>query len=98
MKSFKNVIIFPRQQPNLEVSLQKEVHSVLDRIKSFSESVRAAEFKGFTGKTLKNLVVIGIEQKPETSAKGEGDCAPQKFTTIRAHLKENQTNKIQHLI
>ena len=38
----------------------KDVHDVLDRIKSFSEKVRNGAFKGFTGKKIKNIVAIGI--------------------------------------
>jgi glucose-6-phosphate isomerase len=37
-----------------------EVHGVLDSIKKFSESVRSGEFKGATGKDLRNVVTIGI--------------------------------------
>ena len=38
----------------------KEVHEVLERIKAFSAKVRSGEFKGFTGKKLKNFIPIGI--------------------------------------
>ena len=37
-----------------------EVHNVLEQIKKFSEAVRSGQFKGATGKDLKNLIVIGI--------------------------------------
>ena len=37
-----------------------EVHKVLDQIKEFSEKVRSGEWKGITGKALKNVVAIGI--------------------------------------
>lgn len=36
------------------------VHTVLDQVKKFSEKVRNGEFKGYTGKNLRNFVVIGI--------------------------------------
>lgn len=38
----------------------KDVHEVLGNIKVFSEKVRSGEIKGFTGKNLLNLIVIGI--------------------------------------
>lgn len=37
-----------------------EVWGVLDRIKAFSEKVRSGEWKGATGKPIKNIVAIGI--------------------------------------
>eukprot|EP00793_Prasinoderma_coloniale_P001259 PRCOL_00005031-RA len=37
-----------------------DVHDVLAKIKDFSERVRNGEFRGSTGKTLKDVVVIGI--------------------------------------
>ncbi|KAF6251591.1 phosphoglucose isomerase [Scenedesmus sp. NREL 46B-D3] len=37
-----------------------EVWAVLDRIKAFSEKVRSGEWKGATGKPIKNIVAIGI--------------------------------------
>ncbi|CAG9460067.1 unnamed protein product [Pedinophyceae sp. YPF-701] len=37
-----------------------EVWEVLDKIKAFSEKVRSGEWKGATGKELKNVVAIGI--------------------------------------
>ncbi len=36
------------------------VHDVLDRMASFSNSVRSGEWKGYTGKPIKNIVNIGI--------------------------------------
>ncbi len=36
------------------------VHDVLDRMAAFSESVRSGEWKGYTGKPIKNIVNIGI--------------------------------------
>lgn len=38
----------------------QDVWEVLDRIKDFSEKVRTGEWKGITGKELKNVVCIGI--------------------------------------
>jgi len=37
-----------------------EVHAVLDRMSAFAERVRSGEWKGFTGKAIKNVVNIGI--------------------------------------
>jgi len=37
-----------------------EVHGVLDRMSAFSDKVRSGEWKGHTGKRIKNLVNVGI--------------------------------------
>jgi glucose-6-phosphate isomerase len=37
-----------------------QVHEVLDRMTAFSERVRSGEWKGFTGKPIKNIVNVGI--------------------------------------
>jgi glucose-6-phosphate isomerase len=37
-----------------------DVHAVLDRMRDFSTRVRSGEFKGFTGKPIKNVVNVGI--------------------------------------
>lgn len=37
-----------------------DVWEVLDKIKAFSDKVRSGEWTGITGKTLKNIVAIGI--------------------------------------
>src|SRR5277367_552248 len=37
-----------------------EVHAVLDRMADFSNRVRSGEWKGFTGKPIRNIVNIGI--------------------------------------
>jgi len=36
------------------------VHEVLDRMTAFSDSIRSGEWKGYTGKPIKNIVNIGI--------------------------------------
>ena len=36
------------------------MHEVLGRIKTFSEKIRSGGLKGATGKSLTNLIVIGI--------------------------------------
>ncbi len=38
----------------------KQVHEVLDRMSAFSERVRSGEWKGHTGKPIRNVVNIGI--------------------------------------
>ena len=38
----------------------KQVHEVLDRMSSFAERVRSGEWKGHTGKPIRNVVNIGI--------------------------------------
>ena len=38
----------------------KQVHEVLDRMASFAERVRSGEWKGHTGKPIRNVVNIGI--------------------------------------
>jgi glucose-6-phosphate isomerase len=42
------------------IDIVQEVHSVLDRIKQFSEDIRSGAKTGHTGKKLKNIVSIGI--------------------------------------
>jgi glucose-6-phosphate isomerase len=37
-----------------------EVHGVLARMRDFSDRVRSGEFKGYTGKPIKNVVNVGI--------------------------------------
>ncbi len=37
-----------------------EVHAVLDKMAGFSERIRSGEWKGFTGKRIRNVVNIGI--------------------------------------
>jgi glucose-6-phosphate isomerase len=42
------------------VDVVPEVHAVLDRMSDFSNRVRSGEWKGHTGKRIKNIVNIGI--------------------------------------
>jgi glucose-6-phosphate isomerase len=42
------------------VDVVEQVHSVLDRMADFSNRVRSGEWKGHTGKAIKNVVNIGI--------------------------------------
>lgn len=38
----------------------KNVHEVLNRIKDFSNKLRSGEIKGYSGKDLRNVLVLGI--------------------------------------
>jgi glucose-6-phosphate isomerase len=42
------------------VDVVPEVHAVLDKMSEFADRVRGGEWKGFTGKRVKNVVNIGI--------------------------------------
>ena len=43
-----------------EGDVVKNVHEVLNRIKHFSERVRTGQVKGYSGKVLKNTLILGI--------------------------------------
>ncbi|MGA2520618.1 MAG: glucose-6-phosphate isomerase [Acidimicrobiales bacterium] len=42
------------------VDVVREVHSVLDAMTAFTDKVRSGEWKGYTGKPIRNVVNIGI--------------------------------------
>src|ERR1700760_1546888 len=42
------------------VDVVAQVHEVLDRMYSFAEKLRSGEWKGFTGRTIRNVVNVGI--------------------------------------
>src|SRR4051812_26431043 len=42
------------------VDVVKEVHEVLDRMAAFCEKVRSGEWRGHTGKPIRNVINIGI--------------------------------------
>ncbi len=42
------------------VDVVPEVHAVLDKMAAFSERVRSGEWKGHTGKSIKNVINVGI--------------------------------------
>jgi glucose-6-phosphate isomerase len=42
------------------VDVVAEVHDVLDRMSAFSERIRSGEWKGYTGRPIRNIVNIGI--------------------------------------
>lgn len=42
------------------INVMPEVNAVLEKMKTFSEKVRTGVWKGYTGKTIKNVINIGI--------------------------------------
>ncbi len=42
------------------VDVVRQVHEVLDRMSSFADRVRSGEWKGYTGKRIRNVVNVGI--------------------------------------
>ncbi len=42
------------------VDVVAEVHEVLDRMTGFAESIRSGQWKGYTGKPIRNVVNVGI--------------------------------------
>jgi len=42
------------------VDVVKQVHEVLDRMSAFSERIRSGEWRGHTGKAIRNVINIGI--------------------------------------
>ncbi len=42
------------------VDVVAEVHEVLDRMTDFAESIRSGEWKGYTGKPIRNVINVGI--------------------------------------
>jgi glucose-6-phosphate isomerase len=60
-----------------------EVHEVLDRMSAFSDRVRSGEWKGHTGKPIKNIVNIGI---------GGSDLGPvMAYEALRHYSKRELT-------
>ena len=60
-----------------------EIHNVLNRMAAFSDKVRNGEWKGFSGKRIKNIVNIGI---------GGSDLGPQM---VAEALKPLQHEKLE---
>ena len=59
------------------------VHAVLDKMAGFSERVRSGEWKGHTGKAIRNVVNIGI---------GGSDLGPvMAYEALRHYSKRDQT-------
>jgi glucose-6-phosphate isomerase len=60
-----------------------EVHAVLDRMADFSERVRSGEWKGHTGKRIRNVINIGI---------GGSDLGPvMAYEALRHYSDRNMT-------
>jgi glucose-6-phosphate isomerase len=60
-----------------------EVREVLDRMASFSEQVRSGEWKGYTGKPIRNVVNIGI---------GGSDLGPvMAYEALRYYSRRDMT-------
>jgi glucose-6-phosphate isomerase len=65
------------------VDVVKEVHEVLDRMGTFAERVRDGEWRGHTGKAIKNVVNIGI---------GGSDLGPvMAYEALRHYSKREMT-------
>jgi glucose-6-phosphate isomerase len=59
------------------------VHEVLDRMSAFSERVRSGEWKGHTGKSIKNVINIGI---------GGSDLGPvMAYEALRHYSRRDMT-------
>jgi glucose-6-phosphate isomerase len=60
-----------------------EVHAVLDRMSSFADRVRSGEWKGYTGKPIRNVINIGI---------GGSDLGPvMAYEALRHYSQPNLT-------
>ena len=60
-----------------------EVHAVLDAMSAFSNRIRSGEWKGFTGKRIKNIVNVGI---------GGSDLGPvMAYEALRHYSDRNLT-------
>jgi glucose-6-phosphate isomerase len=61
----------------------KQVHEVLDRMSGFAESVRGGEWRGHTGKPIRNVINIGI---------GGSDLGPvMAYEALRHYSKREMT-------
>jgi glucose-6-phosphate isomerase len=61
----------------------KQVHEVLDRMSAFSEKVRSGEWKGHTGKPIRNVINIGI---------GGSDLGPvMAYEALRHYSRREMT-------
>jgi glucose-6-phosphate isomerase len=65
------------------VDVVAEVHEVLARMRAFAERVRSGDFKGHTGKPIRNVVNIGI---------GGSDLGPvMAYEALRAYSRHDLT-------
>jgi glucose-6-phosphate isomerase len=60
-----------------------QVHEVLDRMAAFSDRVRSGEWKGFTGKRIRNVINIGI---------GGSDLGPVMAYEALRHYSQRDIN------
>jgi glucose-6-phosphate isomerase len=65
------------------VDVVPEVHAVLDKMGAFASKVRSGEWKGFTGKRVKNVVNIGI---------GGSDLGPVMAYEALRHYTQRDIN------
>ena len=65
------------------VDVVKEVHETLDRMSAFAERVRSGEWKGHTGKPIRNVVNVGI---------GGSDLGPvMAYEALRHYSRREMT-------
>ncbi len=65
------------------VDVVKEVHEVLDRMGAFAERLRSGEWKGHTGKPIRNVINIGI---------GGSDLGPvMAYEALRFYSRRDMT-------
>jgi glucose-6-phosphate isomerase len=65
------------------VDVVKQVHEVLDRMSAFSERLRSGEWRGHTGRAIRNVVNIGI---------GGSDLGPvMAYEALRHYSKRDMT-------
>jgi glucose-6-phosphate isomerase len=65
------------------VDVVKEVHEVLDRMAAFCEKVRSGEWRGHTGKAIRNVINIGI---------GGSDLGPvMAYEALRHYSRRDMT-------
>ena len=65
------------------VDVVPEVHAVLDKMSGFADRVRSGEWKGYTGKRIKNVVNIGI---------GGSDLGPvMAYEALRHYSQRDMT-------
>jgi glucose-6-phosphate isomerase len=65
------------------VDVVRQVHEVLDRMRAFSERVRGGEWRGHTGKPIRNVVNIGI---------GGSDLGPvMAYEALRHYARRDMT-------
>jgi glucose-6-phosphate isomerase len=65
------------------VDVVTQVHEVLDRMSDFARRIRSGEWKGFSGKTIKNIVNVGI---------GGSDLGPvMAYEALRSYSRRDLT-------